>query len=97
MSLVIVDMNTLEKCIKKWGSDFQVELAAEELGELIEQLGKTLKYINQFKRGRIERDEVMEEFADVFLMMQQMRIIDSQKFDNFCEYKIKRLKERLDV
>jgi hypothetical protein len=96
MAIKIIDDDILEKCIDKWGSDFQVELAAEELAELIEQLGKTLKYINQYKRGRIERDEVMEEFADVFLMMQQMRIIDSQKFDNICEYKVKRLKERLD-
>jgi len=96
MSLVIVDMNTLEKCIDKWGPDFQVELATEEIGELIEQLGKTLKYINQYKRGRIEREELMEEFADVFLMMQQMRMIDPKKFDLICEYKLIRLKEKLE-
>ena len=96
MSLVIIDMNTLEKCIDKWGADFQVELAAEEIGELVEQLGKTLKHINQYKRGRIGRDEVIEEFADVFLMMQQMRVIDPAKFDKICEYKVMRLRERLN-
>jgi len=94
--MIIIDTNTLEKCVDKWGADFQVELATEEIGELIEQLGKTLKYINQYKRGRIERDELMEEFADVFLMMQQMRCIDPLKFDKICEYKLMRLNERLE-
>ncbi len=93
--MVIIDLKTLEKCVDKWGADFQVELATEEIGELIEQLGKTLKYINQYKRGRIEREDLIEEFADVFLMMQQMRVIDAKKFDLICEYKLMRLKERI--
>ena len=96
MSLAIIEVDVLEKCVEKWGPDFQVELATEEIGELIEQLGKTLKYINQYKRGRIEREELMEEFADVFLMMQQMRMIDPKKFDLICEYKLIRLKEKLE-
>jgi len=96
MSMTIIDMNTLEKCVDKWGSDFQIELAVEEIGECIEQLGKTLKHINQYKRGRIEREEMIEEFADVFLMMQQMRVIDPMKFDKICEYKVMRLKERIN-
>jgi len=95
MTLTIIEFDVLEKCVEKWGPQFQIELATEEIGELIEQLGKTLKNINQYKRGRIERDELMEEFADVFLMMQQMRVIDAKKFDLICEYKLIRLKERL--
>ena len=96
MTLTIIEFDVLEKCVEKWGPQFQIELATEEIGELIEQLGKTLKNINQYKRGRIERDELMEEFADVFLMMQQMRVIDVKKFDLICEYKLIRLKERLE-
>lgn len=96
MGIVIIDNETLFKCADKWGADFQVELAVEEIGECIEQLGKTLKNINQYKRGRIEREEMIEEFADVFLMMQQMRVIDALKFDKICEYKVMRLKERLE-
>ena len=96
MGLAIIEFDVLEKCVEKWGPDFQVDLATEEIGELIEQLGKTLKYINQYKRGRIGRDDLMEEFADVFLMMQQMRAIDPLKFDKICEYKLMRLNERLE-
>ena len=96
MSLAIIDFDVLEKCVEKWGPEFQVELAIEEIGELIEQLGKTLKHINQYKRGRIDRDDMMEEFVDVFLMMQQMRAIDPIRFDKISEYKILRLKDRLE-
>jgi len=95
MSMTIIDINTLEKCVEKWGVNFQIELAIEEIGECIEQLGKTLKHINQYKRGRIEREEMIEEFADVFLMMQQMRVIDPIKFDKICEYKLLRLRDRI--
>lgn len=96
MGMTIIDMNTLERCVEKWGPEFQMELAVEEIGECVEQLGKTLKSFNHFRRGRIERDEMMEEFADVFLMMQQMRVIDIIKFDKICEYKVMRLRERLE-
>lgn len=96
MGMTIIDMSTLERCVEKWGPDFQMELAIEEIGECVEQLGKTLKSFNHFRRGRIERDEMMEEFADVFLMMQQMRVIDPIKFDKICEYKVMRLRERLE-
>ncbi len=96
MTLAIIEFDVLEKCIEKWGPQFQMELAIEEIGELIEQLGITLKSFNHFERGRISRDELMEEFADVFLMMQQMRCIDPLKFDKICEYKLMRLKERLE-
>ena len=96
MSLVIIENDILEKCIDKWGAKFQVELAVEEIGELIEQLGSTLKSINQYKRDRIGLERLMEEFADVFLMMQQMRAIDQKLFDDISEYKVKRLKERLN-
>jgi len=96
MSLAIIEFDILEKCVEKWGPEFQVELAIEEIGELIEQLGNTLKHINQYKRGRIDRDDMMEEFVDVFLMMQQMRAIDPKLFDDISEYKLKRLKERLE-
>lgn len=95
MSLQIIDIDILEKCIKKWGASFQVELAVEEIGELIEQLGSTLKSINQYKRDRIGIERLMEEFVDVFLMMQQMRAIDPKLFDDISKYKVKRLKERL--
>ena len=96
MSLQIIDNDILKKCIDKWGANFQVELAVEEIGELVEQLGSTLKSINQYKRDRIGMERLMEEFVDVFLMMQQMRAIDPKLFDDISEYKLKRLKERLE-
>jgi len=96
MTLLDKDDNLFQECIDKWGMDFQVNLAIEEIGEVIEQLGKTLRKINKVYRGSINRDEMMEEFVDVYLMMQQMRYIDKEKFDFIYDYKVKRIKERLD-
>lgn len=89
------DNKLFQECIDKWGLDSQVELAIEEIGEVIEQLGKTLSYINKYQRGRIDRDEMVEEFVDVFLMMQQMRYINKEKFDRIYEQKVNRIRERL--
>jgi len=82
-------------CIDKWGLESQADLAIEEIGELIEQLGKTISSTIQFKRGRIDGDDLVEEFVDVFLMMQQMRYMNKEKFDRIYEQKVNRIKERL--
>jgi hypothetical protein len=83
-------------CIDKWGLEFQAKLAIEEMGELIEQLGKTLKSTIQFERGRIDGDDIVEEFVDTYLMMQQMRFMNKEKFDKIYEQKVNRIRERLE-
>lgn len=89
------DEKIFQACLDKWGEDFQITLSLEEMGELIEQLGKTIARINQFKRCRVTDDETMEEIVDVSLMMHQLRLLDKEKFDRIYEMKIERLKKRL--
>jgi hypothetical protein len=84
-----------QECIDKWGLAFQAELSVEEMGELVEQLGSAIKKVNQFNRARIDGDEIVEEFVDVFLMMQQMRFVNKRKFDMIYEQKVNRIRERL--
>ena len=96
MPILIIKDDILKKCLDKWGIDSQVDLAIEEIGELIEQLGKTISSINKYKRGRIKRYEVLEECVDVFFMMQQIRIVDPKTFDKISEYKLLRLEEILN-
>ena len=90
------DNKLFQDCIDKWGTGVQFEMTVEEIGELIEQLGKTLSSLNKLGRGRIDSDSMYGEFVDVFLMMQQMRFMDKERFDRIYEQKVNRIKERLE-
>lgn len=78
-----------EQAIKKWGVSSQVNMAYEEMGELISAL-------NKFSRGRISTDELITEIADVQIMVEQLSVmfgisaVSSEK-----EMKLRRLNYRL--
>lgn len=52
--------------IARWGVDAQYDQAIEECAELIAAL-------KHFKRGKISQREVIDELADVSLMLGQLR------------------------
>ena len=74
----------LEGAIKKWGYRPQVIVAIEELSELQKELTKWL-------RGKGNRDGLMEEMADVSIMLNQLQLI----FGDPTEQEIAKL-ERLE-
>ena len=53
------------KTLNKWGEQAQYDQAIEECAELIVAL-------QHFSRGRIDRAAVVNELADVFLMVGQL-------------------------
>ena len=61
-------MTTLEKAIETNGVDMQLNVAVEELSELIKEICKN-------KRGRDNRDNIIEEMADCYIMLEQLAII----------------------
>lgn len=61
-------MTTLEKAIDTYGKDMQLNVAVEELSELIKEICKN-------KRGRDNRDNIIEEMADCYIMLEQLAII----------------------
>ena len=61
-------MTTLEKAIETNGVDMQLTVAVEELSELIKEICKN-------KRGRDNRDNIIEEMADCYIMLEQLAII----------------------
>lgn len=61
-------MTTLEKAIDTYGKDMQLTVAVEELSELIKEICKN-------KRGRDNRDNIIEEMADCYIMLEQLAII----------------------
>ena len=79
--------------INKYGKKAQVIQAIEEMSELTKEL---IKNIN---RDKDNEKEIIEEIADVTIMLVQLKIIykiDTDKLLGAIEYKLLRQKERLE-
>lgn len=85
--------NTIyEEALELWGIDAQINIAIEEMAELIVKLAKYGRNVNG-----VTRAEVAEEIADVEIMMKQMRLIfGSTLVNEFIEQKLNRIRKRLD-
>ena len=84
-------MKILEKAIETYGKDMQLNVAIEELSELIKEICKN-------KRGSDNRDNIIEEMADCYIMMEQIEIIFGLKYCDIkavYDEKLARLERRL--
>ena len=81
-------MTILEKAIEVYGEDMQLNVAIEEFSELIKEICK-------HKRGEDNRDNIIEEMADCYIMLRQMEIIFGIWFEEIEYKKVKKL-ERLE-
>ena len=76
-----------DEAITKWGVQAQTDMAFEELGELITALA-------QDKRGRVTKEELLTELADVTIMCEQMAyILGFEEFENELDRKLVRLRD----
>lgn len=85
-------MTTLERAIETYGEDMQLTVAVEEFSELIKEICKS-------KRGKDNVADIIEEMADCYIMLEQLKIIFEIKNSNIysvMEEKLERLKNRLD-
>ncbi len=81
-------MTTLEKAIEVYGKDMQLTVAIEEFSELIKEICKN-------KRGRDNRDNIIEEMVDCQIMISQIQIIFGIGSDEIADKVIEKL-ERLE-
>jgi len=87
--MILLEDKLLEELVRTWGKEAQIKMAIEEMGELITVLMR-------IDRGRVETGDVTTEIADVGLMIQQLRyIFGKEQVDLDTNYKINRVKERL--
>ena len=80
------------KLLELYG-DKQIIIAIEELSELQKELCKSL-------RSNYNYGNIVEEIADVEIMLKQMKIyfgISSEEIEGMKKLKIKRTKERLEL
>ena len=83
--------NILGNALMLFGYDAQIELAIEEMGEL-------LVAINHHKRGRCSVEAVREEIADVKIEMDQLAMIYGEEgVSEFEKKKLERLKKRIVI
>lgn len=78
-----------ERALDCWGESAQRAMAVEECAEVIVEEC-------HFNRGRASREELVEEFVDVLILMEQMRVTFAPQFEEIYERKIRRLESRVE-
>ena len=88
-------MDILEKAIKHYGNENQMMQTMEELSELSVAISKCLRYKDDIEA----RNNLVEEIADVLIMIDQLKIIMNIKdyeIDCYRKYKLERLERRIN-
>lgn len=84
-------VNLYKELLSRFGIEKQTLMLAEEQGELIKAINKKL-------RGKGDRLSIVEEMADVVIMLQQIAQffdIDKEEVNLIVNKKLKRTEERL--
>ena len=85
------ETETLHKAISIYGKNAQLGMCIEEMSELTKEICKS-------KRGKDNKEEIIEEMADVYIMLEQLKIIfsiEQYEIDDIARIKLLRLEERL--
>lgn len=85
-------MNTYEKALKTWGKNPQMMQVIEEMSELIKEI---IKNIN---RNKDNVNEIIEETADVEIMLEQLKVCYNinKEVDEYKKQKLLMIEKRLD-
>lgn len=84
-------INVMIDALEYYGNNPQVDVAIEEMSELIKELLKN-------RRGKENRSMIADEMADVYIMLEQLKFIfgiNETELRVNAEFKIQRLKNRI--
>ena len=82
----------LKQAIDRYGKTLQTFVAIEEMSELTKELVKNM-------RGSDNHESIVEELADVYIMLDQIQIMNGINLNEVLakmHEKLERLKERLE-
>jgi len=83
-------LSALTKARKVYGDNYLIDLAIEEMGELIVA-------INHYRRKRVEAKAVQEEIADVMLALKELQhIFGTGDVIDIYRAKCERFEQRVD-
>ena len=89
--MIIIDSNVVKKSIEHYGADLQTVVCMEECAELIQAISK-------MKRGKDNRNNLIEEIADVMIcieILKQVYGISDNEIQNYVCQKQNRSIERM--
>jgi len=94
MDDIKVERKVLQKAINKWGTYSQFQMVKEECMELALAIHK---YDRADKvKNEKELDDVIDETADVLIMMEQMKLmLPVRLIQKRIDFKLERLEERI--
>jgi predicted nucleic acid-binding protein len=84
--------DVLQRCVDKWGFQMQLNIVVEELSELIKEICKA-------RRGNENQFEIIDEIADVTIMLEQAKLIfeiTEDELQDRMKFKVSRIEERLN-
>lgn len=89
--------------VEKWGNHVQIDIAVEEMAELLKALMKFKRnepelpnYVDDYIKDSNESTAVIEEIADVCIMMEQLKwMFGHDAVNTQITYKLRRLQERI--
>lgn len=87
-----INVKIIVESIQHYGKNNQSTVCMEECAELIQAISKA-------KRGKINRNNMIEEIADVLIcieMLKQMYMISDEKINKWIEKKQAREAERME-
>lgn len=83
--------SVLETAIKRYGLQAQKMMAVEECAEFLNSIAK-------LDRGRATPEDVIDEIADVTIMMRQMALVfGKEEVEQRIKFKVERLNNRMGV
>ena len=77
---------TLRKVINKFGKEAQCRQVMEECAELIQATNKMLR-----DRGKEQHENLIEEMADVQIMLEQLKIMFAVEEDRIQNYRMEKV------
>ena len=89
--MIIIDSNVVKKSIEHYGADLQTVVCMEESAELIQAISK-------MKRGKDNRNNLIEEVADVMIcieILKQVYGVSDSEIQNYVCQKQNRSIERM--
>lgn len=101
------ELKVMQEAIDHYGEESQLDMAIEEMSELTKAICKYKRAVKERERDICHstakdvifaKDDIMEEIADVLIMLEQMLMIFDceRRVSAIASKKIRRLKARID-
>ena len=91
------DERIMQQAIETYGVQAQCDVAVEEMAELTKAIMKIRRVADDYEKTQAALDNLLEEIADVDIMIDQMKIMWGPKqVEEYRKKKLERLKRRLE-